>query len=414
MRRDAARQVPTGRLTRPAVLGWALAAALAAGAEDITVGEKAYREGRYADAAAALEKVGDKTGPLLAVLGDCYVQLRQWDAAAATFQSAIAKGTAGAEVHRALGHVLFTAGRLDAALAHFRTAGALDPAGGDALRIAHIFIEREEWYQAQQETIEALRRSPDSLEALELLGFVLTRAGRPGEAAEIFRGLVRRRPGEVKYRLLLGRVEASAGRYGEAIDALEAAYRLGAEAADGLRLLADCCLAQQMPREAIAAFARMEALGVTPGAEDWHRLGHALLRTGELLSAQEAFAKAFAADPRHWGAALELARLAADRGATDEARAWFDAAAEASAESPVACAARGEFEVSAGAPERAAESFAEAIRRGDRRAAVRRALVAALQAAGLPDAALAALKEALREFPFDAGLRDLLKRQAAL
>ncbi len=413
MRRDAARQVPIDRLRAKTVLAWVLAAAIVAGDDDAALGQQAYEEGRYAEAAAAFEKVDAKPAPLLVVLGNCYLQLRKWDAATVALQGAVARGAATAEVHRALGHALFMGGRLDAALASFRAASALDPAGADALRIARIFIERKEWYQAEQEAVDALRRRPDSLEALELLGFILTREGRAKEAAEVFRGLSRRRPGEARYHVLVGQAEASAARYGEAIDALEAANRLGATDADAFRLLADCYLVQQMPREAAATFARMAALGVTPRAEDWHRLGHSFLRTRELLSARDAFAKALAADPRHTAAALELARLAADRGTTDETRALFDAAARIASDSPAACAAKGEFELASGAPARAAEAFAEALRRGDRRLALRVAYITALQTAGLAERALAALKEALRDNPFDESLRGLLRQQAA-
>lgn len=348
--------------------------------------ETAYREGRYAEAAALAEKALErrKTPGMLGLLGAARLQTGDAAAAAKALEEAVALEGATADLHRLLGRARLETGRLDEAIASFEK-------GGDLLAVARVHAQREDWVLAES----ALRRAEATSEALEILAYVLSRGGREAEAADVSRTLARRSPSDPRAWIRVGRAEAAARRPGPALDALEAARRLGGADAEALRLLADLYLQQQMPREAAAAYRALPE----PTADDLYRLGHAHLLAGEPRSAVEAFEKA---GPR---GLLQRARLAGDPAA---ARALYDEAAQAG-DDPSAPAARGAFEMKHEAWGAAVAAFDEAVRRGDRSLPTLYNRVLALRSAGDAERAVAALKEALRHHPLDERLRALLR-----
>lgn len=372
------------------------------------LGNEAYVEGRYAEAADYFEKAlaKEKTAPLWLALGHASLQAGRWEAAIRAYREAIALKADTADLHRSLGQALAMAGRLDEAIASLRKAGTMDPEGPDSLSIARIQAQREEWLQAEHEIALYLRVSPSSIEAQELLGYVLSRQAKWAEAGAVYRGLSRRRPGEGKYLLAWAQAEASQRRYAEAADVLEVAARLGSADAEALRLLADLYLQQEMHREAAAAYARMLAATKEPRADDFLRLGQAYVRTGEAASARRAFEKARALDPSSSAASLQLGHLAAARGEADLARKDFSEAMKA-AQGAEACEALGNFELQQGRFEAAAEAYREALRRGSSTVSAHYNLAFSLHSAGKTDSAILALREALREHPTDDRLRTL-------
>lgn len=351
--------------------------------------EAAFREGRYAEAAALAEKaLGQGRSPgMLGLLGAA--RLQSGDPAGAEKALREAAGLAGAtpDLHRWLGRALIETGRLDEAVASFEKAG-------DLLAAARVHARREDWVPAEA----ALRRAEATAEALELLAHVMGRTGREAEAADVFRSLARRAPSDPRGWLRVGQAEAAARRPGRAIDALETARRLGGTEAEALRLLADLYLQEQMPREAAAAYRALRA----PTADDFLRLGHAHLRAGEPRSAVEAFEKA---GPR---GLLPRAQLAGD---AEAARALYAEAVKATDE-PEPAAARGASEMKREAWAAAAEALDEAVRRGDRTFATLYNRALALHSAGRRDESVAALKDALRRHPLDDRFRALLRRMS--
>ncbi|MBI3270897.1 MAG: tetratricopeptide repeat protein [Planctomycetes bacterium] len=416
------------------VLALALCCGTAGAEDDAGLGDQAYRQGRYAEAASHLEKAlaqerDERAGRLFVELGDCRLHLKHWEAAVEAYRRGLDLKAGSAEVHRAVAHALTALARYDEAIGSLAQAAALEPAGEDELTIARLFVRLEDWRPAELAATRHLAAHADSTEGRELLAYALARAGRPAEAAEVYRMLARRHPLEVRYRVALGQAEVAAGRYGDAIDDLEAAERLrsaGVErggtgpggpgsSADGARLLGDLYLREQMPREAAAAYARMLALtpgGEGIGAEDWYRLGNARLEAGETLSAREAFERALAASPRHARAALVLAQVASRAGEAEGARRHFAQAMEAGAADPGACVALAQFEAAGGRWAAAAAAWDEAVRRGDRTVVVLHARAEAWGKAGSADKAWEALKEGLREHPVDERLRTLLRQLA--
>ncbi|MBI3269808.1 MAG: tetratricopeptide repeat protein [Planctomycetes bacterium] len=382
-------------------------------ADEAALGQRAYQEGRHAEAADLFEKAlakgrDDRSGPLLLALGNCRAELRQWEAAIAAYREAVALKAGSADVHRSIGQAQLKLDRLDDALASFARAAALDAEGPYEVWMARILLQRGDWEPAEQALLHHLRSHADSIEGRELLASVLLRQGRDAEAARTYRALVLRKPLEAGYRLGLAQAEASAKRYGEALDALEAAERLGCASEEGLRLLADLYLKEQMPREAAAAYGRLLAAFPASRAEDRRRLAHAHLLAGDVPAARAAFEQTLAFDPTCADAALQLAQLA-DRGdRPKQARALFAEAMAAAPRDATAAALLGRFELGTGRWGEAAAALAEAVRRGDRDACNFHDRALALSKAGDRDGAWETLKEGLREHPFDERLRALL------
>lgn len=381
--------------------------------DDAKLGEKAYQEGRYAEAADRFEKATAADGKSLQLwlsLGHSCLQCQRWAGAARAYRKAIELKGETAEVDRALGHALLMGGKPGEALAAFRRAGNLDPEGPDALSLARIHVQKEDWMLAEQEALRHLRVAPDSIEGLELLAFVRVRSGKSGDAATIYKALARRKPEESKYLLAWAQMEAAQRKYGEAIDALELASRLNTVDEGGLRLLADLYLEKKMSHEAAAVYGRLLSLTKSPKADDWLRLGLARLQAREAPSAREAFQKARGLDPKLAAASIQLGHLSAAQGDLQDARQGYAAAMAADPQGTEAVEALGDLELKAGDPGKAAEAFATALQRGVRSAAVHHNYIYALLQAGKPDEARKAVREALRLHPLEESLRALLRQ----
>ena len=378
------------------------------------LGEKAYRDGKFAEAAdhfeKALSQLKEKERPasLWLALGHASLQAKRWDAAIRAYREAIALKADTAEAYRGLGQAQWSSGLAEDSLRSFHRAATLDPDGSDLLTIARIRAQREEWLLAENVASAHLRADPASIDGLEVLSYVLTREGKWSEAAGVYRALTRRKPAETRYLIAWAQAESAQRRYGEAADLLELATRIGAPDADALRLLADLYLQLQMYSEAATTYGRMLGAAKDARADDWIRLGHAYLRSRQPVSARAAFEKARALDPSNSSASLELASLAASRGETELARKEF--AAAGAGLGWTAWESLGDFEFQAGRFSEAAAAYAEAVRRGTSNVGTRSNLVFALESAGKTEEARQALREALRRYPLDDKLRNQLRQ----
>jgi len=375
------------------------------------LGQKAYQEGRFAEAADHFEKAvaRDRKSPQLWIaLGHASLQASRWESAIRAYREALALKVDTVDLHRALARAFEMGGQEEEAMGSLRKAVALDPEGADSLSIARLLVKREAWLLAEQELLSFLRHSPSSIDGLEVLAFVLGRSGRVTEAGEVYRDLERRRPAELKYRVAGARLAASQSHYGEAIDALEMVRHLGGLNDVEERLLADLYLQEKMYPEAAACYARRLVLLNPPKAEDVYRLGHAYYESKEFVSAEETFRKVLAIDPAHGGAALYLGHIAQARGHTDEARRYFSDAEKRMADSPQPSIALGNLELKETDWVKAAEAFRRALQFGSSDPALWYNVVFSWHQAGRHEEARQALKEALQESPFAERLRALL------
>ena len=392
---------------------WILMVGLATSVQDeAELGQKAYRDGRFAEAADRFEKAleKEKKNPQLWVaLGHASIQAGRGDAAVRAYREAIALKAETADLHRALARALDAGSRMEEAIVSLRRAMVLDPEGSDALSIARLLIGREAWLRAEQELLMFLRTAPSSIEGMEALAFVLARSGRVTQAKEIYRELIRRSPTEAKYWVAQARLAASQGQYGEAIDALEGVRHLAGLTEEDERLLADVYLQEKMYAEAAACYARRLRVSNPPKADDAYRLGHAYFESGQWVSAREAFQQVLKIEPRHGGTVLSLGRLAMVEGNIEEARKQFAQAMEWMPESPQPALALGSLELKGSFWVKAAEAFREALRRGATDSTVWYDQVFSWHKAGKKDEAMRALREALHGYPFDERLRNLLQ-----
>jgi len=386
---------------------------LAAVQDSSALGDHAFREGRFAEAAAHYEKAlaSGKSAALYVNLGHSYSRLDQWEKAIEAYRSALEMKADLADPHRFLGQALFQVGRYSDAAESFRKAESLQPGAGDGLWIARCRVAQGEWIRAEHELVRRLRDRERDVEGRELLAHVFFSTSRPREAANLYRELAWEEPSRPRFFLLLAHSEAAAKRHGEAIDALEIASRVAGPDAEVLRLLADLYLEERMAREAASCYARLMAASKEVKAEDYHRLGHAYFQAREFLSSKEAIGKALKLDPVHLNALMLLGHVELERGDAKAAQLAYEKAAQVSA-APLPNRALAALHLRVGAFEAAAEALDQAIRRGDTEPIVFHDYVVALLQSGKQDRAITTLKEALQAHSSNERLRALVLRLA--
>ncbi|MFO0982631.1 MAG: tetratricopeptide repeat protein [Planctomycetota bacterium] len=241
----------------------------ARGQEEIERGQRAYAQGRYAEAAACFERAlahGDDAQLGLA-LGACYLELHRYADAARTLHAAVDADERSAPAHRALGQSLAMLGEHDQALLCLRRAQSLEPDAEDALWIARILADQGRPWLAVLELEAALRQHPASRAAWQLLGHVAALAGNADLVAVACRELARLAPLAPDLLVSSAQAEALAHQPGAAVDALEAARLLGPLDARAERLLADLYLELDLPVESARAFERLVAAADPANAE---------------------------------------------------------------------------------------------------------------------------------------------------
>ncbi len=391
---------------------WLAASCLCAVAAAQVPSDEASRPGEPEDAVGRLAEEARENPSVdaYARLGQARAKLGDWNGAVDAYQQALRfePGAVTVSLTRALAQAQYGAGRYRDALASLYAAQRIEAWSRYRLWAARCFVVLEEWTRAEHGILAHLEEAPDDEESLELYAHVLLATARPREAAKVYEGLLARRPGEIALLRGLARAHSASGENDRAIESLELATRLGVRDAAVWRLLADLYLQAEMYREAMGVYARLNASGEQVTADDLQRLGLAAWGSGELWSASEAFDRARKLDRSAREPTLYLGRIAASKGDLATARAEYRTAIDADATDPRGCVDLAELLLDAGEYEAAAEQFAAALRRGDNRSAVHYNRVLSLLRAKKCEAAVDALKEALRDRPLDARIRSLL------
>jgi len=344
-------------------------------------------------------------------LGHCYTRLERWAEAASAYEAAMKLDSESAtgQIWRFLAQAQYNAGEFPEAMEAFFEAGLLKADGRDDIWIARCMIELEQWVQSRSVLLGHLRRNPTDTEALELLAYVIGQQGDWPGVIEVYRQLLIAVPGRTEYRVALANALAANGRDQQAIDTLEFARRVDRKLTERTnRLLADLYLAEAMPREAAACYARLIAISDKPSADDYYRLGITYFRTEELTSAESAFAKMLKAGSGDHRPEMYLGHIAAKRGDSEKARLHYSAAADKNPTAAEAFVALANLKMKNGQYNDAAAHFAKAIELGDNRAVVQYNHVLALIRQGDMAQTIAALKTAIAEHPSDKGLLRLL------
>lgn len=152
---------------------------------------------------------------------------------------------------------------------------------------------------ADAETIyrSILEQVPDHPQVMQLLGFVLSDAGRDSEAVGVFRRLTARHPDEAEGWDNLATALLRTGRYDEAEQAARRAIAISPNMPEAHTHLANALTESNRPELAIEPHRR--AIELRPDADDAHyNLGVALQELRRLPEAIESFARAIALNPQ--------------------------------------------------------------------------------------------------------------------
>ena len=218
---------------------------------------------------------------------------KEYDAAIAKWNEALALSPDDAKAQSNLGVLLATVGRMDEAMAHYRKA-----------------VESE----------------PDYPDGYTNLGIALARAGKLDDAIPYLEKAAQLSPWDAKAHSNLGAALAERGRTGEAIAECEKALRLSPGDSEAHANLAIALAKAGRLDDAIANFEK--ALAGDPDSGEIHaNLAGALLEKGRFDDAIPHFEKALAANPDSTQLHFHLGRLLATHGRFDEAiphleKAW--------------------------------------------------------------------------------------------
>lgn len=386
----------------------------AAQSEDYArLGDAAFEKGDFQEAAKDYTEalLAKPSFPLYVNLGHCYTRLERWNDAAKAYQAAVAldSQSATAQIWRFLAQALYNDNQFRQAIKAFSKADLLEPDEQNDIWIARCMIDLEQWVQAQSVLLGRLKRAPDDVATLELLAYVVGQLGDWPGVIDIYRQLLISAPDHTDYRIALANALAADSRNKQAIDTLEFAWRVDRSLGERTsRLLADLYLAEKMPGEAAACYARLIVNSKNPAAEDFYRLGTTYFQINELTSAQDAFAAMQKVDPADSRADLYLGYIAARRGDFDNALLAYSAAATKSPALTEAIVATADLDMKAGRYKDAAANFDKAIGLGDGRALIYYNHILAVMRYGDARQIRTALKSALAEHPADENIMRLL------
>lgn len=333
------------------------------GAAEVALGTVLRKRGATAEAIAVLEKAASSGGNddrarALVALGSAYLAADRRADAARTFERAIERAPAVAEirvgvargylaaggeadiaraievlertvalapdvpqVHSALGRALEKKGDRRAAVDAYQRAIRLDPTYRYArIRLFRLALATEDYPHARMQVEYLLQHAPDVPEHSFWAGLVAAREGHTGEARERYREAIDKADGKYPEAFFnLGRAEKAEGRLDEAIAAYE------------------------------------KAIALRPGYDTArNNLALALKQAGRLAEAEAVYREALAHDRGYAAAWLNLGQLLAGQGRHDEAIACFDEALQARPGYPAA-------RLDLGATYRKAGRIAEAV-----------------------------------------------------
>jgi len=281
----------------------------------------------------------------------------------------------------------------------------------DDVWIARCLIELEQWIQAENVLLGRLRREPEDTVTLELLAYVYNQQGNWPGVIGIYRELLKIAPQRTAYRIALAKALTVNEQRQEAIDMLEFARHVDISLSEEIdRLLADLYLAEEMPQEAAGCYTRLIRKMDSPSAEDYCRLGLAYFRTGDLVSAEDAFGHMRQRNPADFKADLYLGHVAGQAGRVVEAQAHYLAALENDSTSVESLVALADLQIKTKHEADAAVNLGRAITLGDNRPQVHYNYILALMAGNDETSVRAALKSALAEHPSDDQIRRLLEQ----
>jgi predicted Zn-dependent protease len=155
-------------------------------------------------------------------LGQLLAASGQVDEASALLKQVLAKDPKNIAAQSGLIDILVAKGDLPAAETQARALDALDdPRGLGALQLGQVLRQKNDLAGAKPAFERALKKSPQSLQALEGLVLTLTQQGKLAEGEAFLRGYLRENPEQWNAEILLGGNLLRQGKFAEAQQVLK-------------------------------------------------------------------------------------------------------------------------------------------------------------------------------------------------
>lgn len=206
--------------------------------------------------------------------------------------------------------------------ASMEVTGLLDPK--DAIDIETLLRRAKEELdgghtdRGMKTLLSILKRNPQNIPALSMLGLAYMNTGHTSEAEACFREEIKLKPQMESAHLNLGSILKKTGRLEEAVKEYRAALALSPRFPEAISNLSDTFIRLKRNTEAVALL--REALGNGVESSDiYFELGLLDATGGRWEEARFAFSKALSMDPTRDEAAANLGKVAFQQGKTDEA-----------------------------------------------------------------------------------------------
>jgi Flp pilus assembly protein TadD len=244
---------PTPQARRPLAMAGALLIACCAA--------RSAMEARYfADSVTLFARAAYATDPNFLAhryLGSAWLDRHDYVRSAAELSTALTMNPNDSQAHNALGVVLQSQGRPEAARKELVTAIALAPRGAEAHRnLGALELVRGDHAAAVRELETALSIGDDP----KVEGDLRIAEEKPAEAVPFYETAAEEDPGSAEIRNDLGAALARVGRDDDAIRTYEAALRLDPELYDALMNLGAILARHERDAEALGRFNRAAAL----------------------------------------------------------------------------------------------------------------------------------------------------------
>ncbi len=214
-----------------------------------------FEQGDYPETVELLKKIpeADMDPPLLDMLGYSYSQTRDFDAAVATYEKALAKDPENVELRRAYAMALMDMGNTPAARAEFEKILKADPDDAATyLQMAKLDRQEGRFDQARKELERAKALKSDSMDIAYQQALLEDAVGNQDKAIELLQGLIKQSeraggeytPAEANNRAIflerLGSVYREQRKFEAALQTYKQIVALGqGQAARGEQLIVD-------------------------------------------------------------------------------------------------------------------------------------------------------------------------------
>jgi protein O-mannosyl-transferase len=292
----------------------------------------------------------------------------------AIWSDTIAKRPGNARAYNNLGNGLVHLGRVDEAIADFRTAIQISPdyflpynnLGAALVRTGRVNEGLEMYHKA-------LRLMPNDPETRNNLGVALARLGRSDEAIDHYRVALKFRPEFAQARYNLGNALAGLGRFEAAAEQYREAVRIDPTYAQAYNNLGNALSARGQADQAIECY--RQALRCNPAfAEAHNNLGNAMVRAGRPDEAIDHYREAVRIAPDYANAHRNLAAALAMKGRLAQAADQYAEALRLNPNDPQGHFGMGQVLVRLGRRTEAVAQLTEALRLQPNNAEARRAL----------------------------------------